>query len=361
LDALTAVGYLRHIPGIRYQETEAFGTAIYWTGKASRYDATGAFVDVAARHGITSDNVKQCFGARYPAKAERVSVPVRLKPFGLDVAITPRRSDCTYASLKTDAQLANKVLGRHTWANCQPPQLFRTFRHDWTFGGRWMVAGASPIQLMPKDDRLKIQIDGQPVAEVDARASSLSIVAALAGLHEIESDPYQLGELGGFERAIVKAGVTASLGSGKLMKAWPEDMRDYERHAPMRVLSAALANAHPYLLNLPALLGVTTKQVALRLQNIEAECLTCALLALWRADVPAVPLHDGLLVPIAAATMADEALNSGYLAIAKAHIRTSIHRGGYSQLSEPQSAAQRPPSNCWQEGTGKAQCPRTDS
>jgi len=43
---------------------------------------------------------------------------------------------------------------------------------------------------------------------------------------------------------------------------------------------------------------------------------------LWSAGIPAVPIHDGLLVTASASAMAEEALRDGYKATARATIQT---------------------------------------
>jgi hypothetical protein len=326
LDGLTALGYLAHYPGIRF-ETATFDDDTAWGGLAARYDATDALLNLAAAHGITGDTCRQNFGTRYPAKAEAVSNLVRLKAFrmgkasGGDVSIRVSRTDATYAKLKADVRLANRVLGGHTWDNCQPPQVFRTFRGDWSFGGRWIVTGKPSIQRMPPEARLEIRIDGQPVSEIDARGSQLSVVAALAGVPLLPGDPYQIGPLAGYPRDVVKAAATVTLGSGKLRNRWPAGM-DHGDVVSMAEITDALVAAHPYVRNLPGRLGVPAGRVALRLQNIEAECLTQSLAPLWSAGCPAVPIHDGLLVPAAAAAMAEEALRDGYRTTTGATIQT---------------------------------------
>jgi hypothetical protein len=177
---------------------------------------------------------------------------------------------------------------------------------------------------MPKEERLGIEIDGQPVCEVDARGSQLSIVAALAGVQQLPGDPYQIGPLAAFDRAVVKDAVTATLGTGKLRKAWPRGM---ERAEDMGQITAALVSAHPYVRDLPGLLGIPAKQVALRLQNLEADCLTRAMRALWALGVPVVPIHDGLLAPASDVQAVAAALREGYLTATGASIQTTVEYG----------------------------------
>ncbi len=77
------------------------------------------------------------------------------------------------------------------------------------------------------------------------------------------------------------------------------------------------------------ILGVPRDRVALRLQNLEAAALTSALHALWKHDIPGVPVHDSILVPDdkLAVTIAESELWMGYkMHCGGSEIRTVIER-----------------------------------
>lgn len=323
LDGLIGLGFLNHHPGVRFDASPYLGKS-EWGGLVSRYEATGALLGLAASYGVTASTVKEGFGTRFPPRAEVVKKPVelrRLKEAG-GTAIPISRNDPVHSKIAAEVRLANRLLTVCSWSsNCQPPALRRAFRYDWTLGGRWIVAGAAPIQQMAPEDRLDILMDGAPVCEVDVRGSQLSIVAALAGASELLEDPYQIGGLAIYDREIVKAAATVTLGTGRLRRTWPAN-KDYSVAVSMAEITAALVSAHPYIRDLAGLLDVSAGQVALRLQNIEAECLTAAMRPLWTAGIPSVPLHDGLLVPASAAERTDIALREGYLSVAGAVIQT---------------------------------------
>jgi hypothetical protein len=334
LDGLAALGYLRHHPGLRYEHHDGFSATADWTGWASRYEATEALVGLAASCGITAETVKSAFATRFPAKAEVIKAPVELKQFKTGrsktsggQSIRVPRGDETHKQLTAEVKLANRLLAASSWSNCRPPSLRRTFRGDWSFGGRWTIPGDSPVQQMSGEERLDILIDGQPVCELDASGSQLSIVAARDGVAELSGDPYQLGPLAAFDREVVKAAATVMLGSGKLRRTWPKEMAD-DMTATWADISSALVSAHPYLRRLSELLRVPAGRVSLRLQNIEARCLTHAMRTLWAEGVPVVPMHDGLLVPAVAAEMAEVALREGYRAVAGVIIQTTRSVGG---------------------------------
>jgi hypothetical protein len=329
LDGLTALDYLRHHPGVRYEHHDGFSATADWTGLASRYEATETLVGLAASYGITAETVKSAFATRFPAKAEIIKMPVELKQFNTGrskmsggQALRVPRGDDEHKELTREVRRANQLLAASSWSNCRPPSLRRTFRGDWSFGGRWTIPGDSPVQQMSGEERLDILIDGQPVCELDASGSQLSIVAARDGVVELSGDPYQLEALAKYDREVVKAAATVMLGSGKLRRAWPKEMED-DAAVSWAEISSALVSAHPYLRHLSDLLKVPSDRVALRLQNIEAQCLTHAMRTLWAESVPVVPMHDGLLVPATAAGMAEAALREGYRVIAKAIIQTT--------------------------------------
>jgi hypothetical protein len=340
LDGLTALGYLRHHPGLRYEHHDGFSATVDWTGLASRYEATETLVGLSASYGITAETVKGAFTTRFPAKAEVIKTPIELKQFKMGrsktsggQSIRVSRSDDTYRQLTAEVRRANRLLAAPSWSNCRPPSLRRTFRGDWNFGGRWVVPGDSPVQMMSGEERLDILIDGQPVCELDARGSQLSIVAALDGMAELSGDPYQLGPLAAFDREVVKMAATVTLGSGKLRRTWPKGMEE-DATASMAEVSSALVLAHPYLRRLSELLRVPSDRVSLRLQNIEAQCLTHAMRTLWAEGLPVVPIHDGLLVPATAAEIAEAALREGYRAVAGAIIQTKRIEGANPRLPD---------------------------
>jgi len=224
LDGLAALGLLLHHSGIRFERQDAFNDVTSWAGWASRYEATDALIRLAASYGITKETVKRSFGTRFPLRAEVAKNPVILKQFKDDggASISIPRGDQTHKQLRAETQLANRLLAAALWSsNCQPPALFRTFRGDWTFGGRWTVSGEASVQRMAAEDRLEILINGQAVAEVDARGSQLSIVAAIAGMTELPGDPYQIGALSAFDRDVVKSAATATLGTGNCARHGP--------------------------------------------------------------------------------------------------------------------------------------------
>jgi hypothetical protein len=327
LDGLARLGLLTRYSGIRFRRA-VDGAGDVPGGRATRFLATDALLGIANRHGITAASVKAAFPRVFPATAARIAQPITIAAIderagGARVRggalRLPVPATAESKALASEVRLANAILARAVWAGCQPPALYRAFRRDFTLGGRWIVAGAVPIQGLPLAERLRIRIDGAAVAEIDASASQLALLAAAAGIPRLPEKPYHLP---GFDRAVVKQAVVAALGLGRLPARWPDrmlaakpDLADVE----LAALISELATAYPFLAAPGKALGVDKARVSLRLQNIEAAALTRAMLPLWRDGVPAVPIHDGLLCPATTAERVARLLVESYAA-AGAHI-----------------------------------------
>lgn len=183
----------------------------------------------------------------------------------------------------------------------------------WDRGGRlYGRPGDATYQSLSSAERGRLLLDGEPVVEIDIKASHLHIVYALRGqslaqhLRELdrstdsdELDPYQVADL---PRAVVKAWVTVTLGAGEPPKKWPrkaiEDLGDLRGYPPAEVGQAVL-NRHP------ALRGLSGISWA-KLQFIESQAIVGTMLKLMRDHgIPALPVHDSLIVLRSAYHVAD--------------------------------------------------------
>jgi opacity protein-like surface antigen len=89
-------------------------------------------------------------------------------------------------------------------------------KFDWQLGGRLYSQGKHNYQQIPSAERRWMTIGGQPVCEVDVRASTLTIFHAMAR-HPLDFttnpdlDPYALP---GLDRDVVKTFITTTFGKG---------------------------------------------------------------------------------------------------------------------------------------------------
>ncbi len=181
---------------------------------------------------------------------------------------------------------------------------------NWNKGGRLYEVGTG-YQTMPKADRSGLTIDGEAVAEVDVRASFISILSVIRKMPlDPLLDPY---EIEGLPRTLVKTVVTMTLGHDRFHKRWPAKTKAALEEA----LAVKLATAFPLKKVLPLIVerlpaladwGMTDV-TCFDLQFIESEALLLAIERLaYEHDIAALPLHDGLVVPLRHIELAKEIL-----------------------------------------------------
>ena len=90
-------------------------------------------------------------------------------------------------------------------------------------------------------------INGEPVCEIDIRASYLTIYHAHYGAPlDPERDPYDLPGLGLEARDVVKLWFVATFGNDGHLERWPTEMAaDYPREARPTASQAISGQAHP--------------------------------------------------------------------------------------------------------------------
>ena len=100
------------------------------------------------------------------------------------------------------------------------------------------------------------------------------------------------------------------MGNGRVPKAWAAKTPPQIAAWPIRAVGQAALKVLPFLgeptatyiasAAWPELVPLATSRprlLSLRLQAIEADAMTVALVRLWDAGVAAVPVHDSLIVP----------------------------------------------------------------
>src|SRR5262249_54644757 len=189
-------------------------------GKATRLRAATALLALLERHGITWGTAKHHLLRNLPAhplvlkkssnRRGREKVPgtqIRFQP-------TPQSE-----ALEAEVRELNKFIDEHELLGGTHRGYRRIFNcgdrdgFEWNKGGRLYSQGDDSYQRLKKEERLKMTIDGEPVAEIDITASYLTILHARGGVPiDLSRDPYSVE---GLPRAIVKAWVTMTLGHDK--------------------------------------------------------------------------------------------------------------------------------------------------
>lgn len=299
--------------------------------RATRFRATPRFREWFAERGIYRDNWDEHFTRTVPlTPASKVSCPVVLrsgKPprhFGLSkgyrmpidhsdaqVAAQIARMDRINAYLAgVDVKPHGPVLLRRIFACGDDPQ------HGWKKGGRLYAVGASPYQTAKRDRRADITINGTAICELDIRASHVTILAGLGHIPPFEGDPYELPH--GPPRPVVKRWVNMTLSHGKRHARWPRSaVDDLKKNDGVDLAAYPLKETADTILGrLPILKEDGSPSVAVgwgELQFLESEVILASMEALaFEYDVPALPVHDSLIVPEEARELAKRVLNKTF-------------------------------------------------
>ncbi|WP_157223379.1 hypothetical protein [Rhodovulum sp. PH10] len=127
----------------------------------------------------------------------------------------------------------------------------------WNKGGRLYSQGDETYQRLNKEERLRMTMDGEPVSELDIRASYLTILHSVHGCPLDQSnDPYVLPELGLNARGAVKSWCAVTFGSEKHFDRWPTKIiekylsktgRKLGRDYPVRMIRDHVCRHYPLL------------------------------------------------------------------------------------------------------------------
>lgn len=319
VDGLVALGLMRRVNG--YAHMTGFGPSHYVSPKLR---AEPAMLKLAEECGVAADEAEQHFTKGQPQ----------------DLVIV--RGASVYDGYK---KIKGKVLKveapKHLWNEMQELNSFVegfTLEHgthrgffrgynngdragfDFDRGGRLYSAGEDSYQNLPSDERLKLTIDGEAVAEVDVRASFITILYAMHQLH-FDGDPYVITGLGIEGRQAVKMFVAATIGNGAPIDKWSrKHAKDFfedtglrlRKRWPLSLVAQAALKKHP-------LLGMLDEPIKGRKRDwsdlmwIESQAILKTMLDLKRNyQVPSYPVHDSLIVPKSKANRAVSQLSAHY-------------------------------------------------
>ncbi len=216
--------FISTVQGIRFGVAEWEPGDWSFGGKAARFRPTAALLALAADHGITPASLRADFEARFPTKPPRVPELIVVKPLRArrkDAATRPppvRPGASVFNIVRHDVADTNAFAAMHTVTGCAPPRSSWVFHHHPALFGRWIAAGEGNYQAIRRDQRRRITIDGGPVAEIDARASHLTIMCGLTGVPLPDGDPYALPGVGSREVGKTWATVTSRQWHGATRK-----------------------------------------------------------------------------------------------------------------------------------------------
>jgi hypothetical protein len=185
LEGLKTLELVGHVKGrTRYRKAD-FGpdTVIPVTmpGRAARFWATTKLLKLAENYGIHSGNVGEHFAPESPTN------PIVLKDYATRRGRNKERGKVvTYERtpeterLEADIRELNEFVATFDLTGARHDGYTRIFNNlSWEKGGRLYGDGAGNYQQMPEAKRHKMTINGEPVAEIDIKASFLTIYHAM--------------------------------------------------------------------------------------------------------------------------------------------------------------------------------------
>jgi hypothetical protein len=174
----------------------------------------------------------------------------------------------------------------------------RRIFHDGSFdlGGRWY----NDLQNIPRVVRNRLRLNGQPVAIHDYSAFYPGLLYAMVGA-VCDGDPYTIPD---WPRQISKPTLnilinakdqTAAVrATAKKLRELGDNASQKDRHSKARAIIAALKER-----NTPVA-RYFNSDIGKRLMHYEAFVLHDNMRDLMKLEIPFLPLHDALLVPVAA-------------------------------------------------------------
>jgi hypothetical protein len=279
------------------------------TRRATTFWATEKLVDLAAHYGVRLQNIRAHF------KPEPPHNPLVLRGRGErrgnrkirgPIIKKYKHTDQT-RQLEADIKEINAFLADCEISGGEHEGYTRNFNaNSWKKGGRLYSIGGGYQQMSPPEKRLEMTINGEAVAEIDIRASHLTIIhAKLEQPLSSDSDPYERIKAFGVDRNIAKLWTVISLGNAKPAVRWPaETAKDYKKAtgqelgkaARVKDVGKAMLEAFPALRKLTKL--KVGKDLPLILQCTESQAVVNTMLILMREHrIPSLSTHDGIVVP----------------------------------------------------------------
>jgi hypothetical protein len=326
VDAMESLNLLEVIPGER-------GSLKGRTKErdATRFRAKPSLLEKALGYGVTPGNWASHF-MQMPRLA-RVAHPVLLRSsseifYGHKLPGTAMKVDKALSMVQRLAEQVHDIN-----AFMAPQDLYlggyqhRYFQRifgqgegvgrDYTKGGRLYSPGKDSYQQMPSCERTGIRINGEATVEVDIGSSFLTIYRVLTGTSfDPEADAY---DILGVPRFVAKSWVVMTFGHDRYHSKWPAKIK--AKYRAQGLGSGDLQKDHPItrtrdliLSALPELQAWPTSDIRWGdLQYVESCAVveTVHTLAM-QYDVPALPVHDSIRVPVSAQDLATRVLSDAF-------------------------------------------------
>jgi hypothetical protein len=312
VDGLKQLGFIQHIDGYRVDSEDR--------GKfGARFRATPDLLAFCRERAVDPTKVHDHFEFEYDLPTEVVEKRAAMrdeywlksKPVGTPMEF---ERDRFVTIIEDQVKELNEFFAKQKLRGGSHHGYVRVYnngdnpRFHWNMGGRlYSQHFTDSYQVMDGDERLKMRINGEPVAEIDIRASYLTIFLALHGIQLPESDPYDLPGLGPEHRNAVKQWMVGTFGNSMPIRRWPPRMLkktpELKQHKVSAITKAALAKYPALSAWGQPLRGVTHSWADL--MWIESNGILGTMLKLKREhQTPSLSVHDSLIVPARSAETA---------------------------------------------------------
>jgi hypothetical protein len=362
-ELLTEIGLVESWSG--YQDTVQFegGPKLGYNRHATRFRAKQALLDLCAQHGVAVADVDRHFLLPLPEQPLQLRASSSRNGFGEKVRgkLMPIRRPI---GIEEAVRELNEFLDSFELRGGTHRGYLRVFNNGdhpdfaWNMGGRFYSQGEANYQQMSKDERLRMTIDGEPVCEIDIRASYLTIFYAWNGANlDPHRDPYDLPGLGPDARPVVKAWFVATFGIDTHLDKWPKQIaadyrartcRRLSKDYPIARIREKAFEAHPVLARWGQPIDVTrmncwqdhpmldrwrdgTRRMGWAdLMYLESAAVLYAMQVLRMGHgIPSLSMHDSLIVPVSNRDVAVDAIRKGYARMAIAEpITLAVHHPG---------------------------------
>ena len=318
---MRALGYIKSLTGF-YNRPKQPGDIPQGFNWATRFRPTSVLLNRLSYFGVTPQNLKEHFTRKIPLKPLVLRLPKQrigtTEIPGKEIRF--KTTEVTKA-LENDIGELNKFLsgieligGKHAGFR----RIFNQGRQEnyqWNKGGRLCDNGEPSYQSLPKQDRGKMILDGEPVIELDIRASHLSIFYAQNNLElDPTKDPYSINTV---PRDIVKFWINRSFGGGKFHRSWNPEFRskfapkygsDVNKDFPIKEVRRLVLAEHP------ALETITSRKITcFDLMYLESEAILGTMLELKRLhSAPSLCVYDSIIVKRSDRRIAEAALKNNF-------------------------------------------------
>jgi hypothetical protein len=307
VETMEAVGLIgiskgRNIKAPQFNEGAATS---YYPGFASRFRPTQVLVSMARASGVGQRQAREHFIHQLPKKVIEVRTKSAMA-FGRKATGKRMKLEHTEKSraMEADGKSLNKFLAGFELEGGSFSGYRRLFSNgniegfDFQWGGRLYGVGDDSYQTVKKTERQKMTIGGEEVVEIDINASYLTILHGMAGYPRPNRD--DLYAISGYNRTIVKAWITATIGHHGFHTKWPDNaIKEIKAAGIERPKKMTVTSLQPVILDhFPMLAEWPSQKVTWAdLMFTESEIIIGTMLELMHSyGIPCFSVHDSVIV-----------------------------------------------------------------